>query len=347
LHTFVGGAVDQAFRRPLQERISIERHSTEVQSSANSKVAGRGDETTVSLHAEVLAANKPDPDERLRRFFSNSHAKVSHVCLGVGSILSALRASVSRVLLAGMRRFPRDPLRFGIVARYVCSRFDELPKLRHRFLEWAKVLGGKIVIAWRYCTLNGRAMGAIFMGKVASIGKNVPKSWASDRHVWISASAAAVFAAFISVGYGTFSRSPTAPKQTVALPLPPVPQNPAAVLGITEEPAAINAPEPVATPYDPEKVDPASGAAVEDVSKSVQESVQEEVPVTGILRFSIKPWGLIMVDGEGKGVSPPLKRLVLPEGKHKIEVVNSGFPTYFTMIDVQKNRSLMVVHEFK
>jgi hypothetical protein len=69
--------------------------------------------------------------------------------------------------------------------------------------------------------------------------------------------------------------------------------------------------------------------------------------VVGSVRFAVKPWGVVSVDGTNKGVSPPLKHLSLPEGKHKIEITNPGFAAYSTEVQVQKERSVTVTYQFK
>ncbi len=68
--------------------------------------------------------------------------------------------------------------------------------------------------------------------------------------------------------------------------------------------------------------------------------------LTGIVNLTIKPWGTILVDGESKGVSPPLKRLRLPEGKHEIRVVNPNFSDYVTEINVIKKKKSNIVYNF-
>ncbi|MBC7500454.1 MAG: serine/threonine protein kinase [Herminiimonas sp.] len=60
------------------------------------------------------------------------------------------------------------------------------------------------------------------------------------------------------------------------------------------------------------------------------------VKPTGTVRFTIKPWGTIMVDGVNKGVTPPLKKLVLPEGRHQITVINPNFEPHVVEIDIKK-----------
>ncbi|MES2299874.1 MAG: protein kinase [Pseudomonadota bacterium] len=56
-------------------------------------------------------------------------------------------------------------------------------------------------------------------------------------------------------------------------------------------------------------------------------------------KLLIKPWGTVYVDGKEKGVSPPLKHLTLPSGKHKIRIVNPNFPDYFSDIDTGKKKN--------
>lgn len=42
-------------------------------------------------------------------------------------------------------------------------------------------------------------------------------------------------------------------------------------------------------------------------------------------RLQIQPWGVVYVDGVDRGVSPPVKRLVLPPGRHTIRIANPNF----------------------
>ncbi|MFJ2987356.1 protein kinase [Collimonas sp. NPDC087041] len=67
---------------------------------------------------------------------------------------------------------------------------------------------------------------------------------------------------------------------------------------------------------------------------------------TGIVTLTIKPWGNVLVDGSMKGVSPPLKKLVLPEGKHQIKLVNPSFPDHTIDINVTKKKSSNIDFDF-
>ena len=70
------------------------------------------------------------------------------------------------------------------------------------------------------------------------------------------------------------------------------------------------------------------------------------VPETATYRLAIKPWGTVYVDGKEKGVSPPLKKLVLPAGKHKIRVANPGFPDYNMDVNLSKGKTSTIDVDF-
>jgi hypothetical protein len=61
-------------------------------------------------------------------------------------------------------------------------------------------------------------------------------------------------------------------------------------------------------------------------------------PVSGPanVKLLIKPWGTVYVDGVERGVSPPLKRLALPAGRHTVRVVNPNFRDRVIRIDASK-----------
>jgi hypothetical protein len=83
-----------------------------------------------------------------------------------------------------------------------------------------------------------------------------------------------------------------------------------------------------------------AGQAVTQVSDAV-------VAPVGTLRLFIKPWARVLVDGRNEGASPPLKRLTLPVGRHRVEVVNPAFTAYSTDLDIQKDQALTLSFEFK
>ncbi|MFZ6749745.1 protein kinase domain-containing protein [Undibacterium sp. Ren11W] len=64
------------------------------------------------------------------------------------------------------------------------------------------------------------------------------------------------------------------------------------------------------------------------------------------VKLAIKPWGMVFVDGEQNGVSPPLKKLNLSDGKHTIRVSNPGFPDFSAEIEVGRDNPTIIEHEF-
>jgi hypothetical protein len=70
-------------------------------------------------------------------------------------------------------------------------------------------------------------------------------------------------------------------------------------------------------------------------------------PRTGKVRFAIQPWGEVLVDGKSRGVSPPLKELSIPEGRHRIQIRNGGFPGYDSELDVKAGSKDEIAYSFK
>ena len=127
------------------------------------------------------------------------------------------------------------------------------------------------------------------------------------------------------------------PLPDAAEALPAGPESPAVVLAPPADPGPAPTPAPVDTP-----------AVAGTPSLVTTESPLDNVPViedkpvvveTANYRLAIKPWGTVYVDGKEKGVSPPLKRLVLPAGKHKIRIVNPNFRDHFMDVNVAGGKS--------
>ena len=64
------------------------------------------------------------------------------------------------------------------------------------------------------------------------------------------------------------------------------------------------------------------------------------------MRFSIKPWGKVIVDGVEKGVSPPMVRMWLPEGEHSIVIENAGFPNFSTRLKIEDKKDSSLSYRF-
>lgn len=68
---------------------------------------------------------------------------------------------------------------------------------------------------------------------------------------------------------------------------------------------------------------------------------------TGQLLLDIHPWGVVYVNGEMQGLSPPLKVLPLPPGTYRIEVHNTGLPVHARTITVPPDQSVQLRHNFQ
>jgi len=70
-------------------------------------------------------------------------------------------------------------------------------------------------------------------------------------------------------------------------------------------------------------------------------------PASGTIQLAISPWGEVVVDGANRGVSPPLRELELPPGKHTVEIRNTTFPTRVENITVRSGESVRLRHRFR
>lgn len=152
------------------------------------------------------------------------------------------------------------------------------------------------------------------------------------------------------ITYTSAQTPPIAPAPTIA-PTPPSAVAPLAPV-VTAEPQPALAPtanpaqpvqtaQPVqqaVTPATPAPATPASGDAAAIAAKKAE----------GLVVFNIKPWGEIFVGGRGKGTTPPLKRIKLEEGKHRIEVRNAGAGApYAVTLEIKGGSSHTVTHDFQ
>jgi eukaryotic-like serine/threonine-protein kinase len=71
-------------------------------------------------------------------------------------------------------------------------------------------------------------------------------------------------------------------------------------------------------------------------------------PVSGTatLTLAISPWGEIYVDGQNKGVSPPLLSVEISTGKHQIEIKNDGASSYSTEVEVKNGEVKRLKYKF-
>lgn len=113
-----------------------------------------------------------------------------------------------------------------------------------------------------------------------------------------------------------------------------------------EEPAPAPAPAiPDATPAAPAAPVTPEPAAVPD-QPAAQPAPAPAVPSTASYRLMIKPWGTVYVDGQRRGVSPPLKRITLAPGRHTVMVENPGYPDRVLQLNSTRGASGQIAHDF-
>jgi hypothetical protein len=66
----------------------------------------------------------------------------------------------------------------------------------------------------------------------------------------------------------------------------------------------------------------------------------------GAVDLSIKPWGNVSVDGRSLGVAPPLRRISLPVGRHRLVVSHPNGASLVKEITVVESGVVEVAHDF-
>ena len=72
-----------------------------------------------------------------------------------------------------------------------------------------------------------------------------------------------------------------------------------------------------------------------------------KVKANTTINFSVSPWGTVYVDGKKMGVTPPLKKLTVAAGKHKIEIRNLNFTPYSETLDLKAESTKTIKYTFK
>lgn len=130
-------------------------------------------------------------------------------------------------------------------------------------------------------------------------------------------------------------------------PTPPAPApTPAATTTVAPE-SPVETKAPAATAADPKGARTGKTAekpAADDQKKS-ETATSPDKPAT--VSLGITPWGEVYVDGNKKGVSPPLNSVQVAPGKHQIEIRNTSFPPYQQTVDLKPGELLKIKHKFR
>jgi serine/threonine protein kinase len=166
---------------------------------------------------------------------------------------------------------------------------------------------------------------------------------------------AATLAILTTIGLGLYALVHKAGDDTIMLALPQTPAKLPSTVAVTakeidsSEPVAEAAPEAsVSKPPPAPAAAPAAALATTAPKTAPVTTAKAPPPVVENVAYklTIKPWGTVYVDGRERGVSPPMKRLTLPAGKHKIRIVNPSFPDYSINLESGKNKSATIEHDF-
>ena len=114
-----------------------------------------------------------------------------------------------------------------------------------------------------------------------------------------------------------------------------------------DPPASDTPPAPVATPEAPAPAPTVDAAPREQpVSSASRPARAVPPPADGQVMLAIAPWGEVLVNGEVRGVSPPLTEVRLPPGSYSIEVRNGNAPPLKANIEVQSGKAQTLKHRF-
>ena len=69
-------------------------------------------------------------------------------------------------------------------------------------------------------------------------------------------------------------------------------------------------------------------------------------PLMVVVALAIAPWGEVYVDGDRKGVTPPVNEIEVAPGKRKIEIRNANFPVYVEVVDLKADQKVRIKHRF-
>jgi class 3 adenylate cyclase len=147
------------------------------------------------------------------------------------------------------------------------------------------------------------------------------------------------------------------PAKAVAVPVPPV---------AAASPPAISAPQAEVPAAKAEPAAPKAEPAAPKVETSPLEEKKEKLarlekklerieqkdnapisPGASRIVLAVAPWGEVLIDGQSRGVSPPLRELEISPGPHTIEIRNSTFPAHVQRVEVKAGEAVRIRHRFK
>jgi len=132
-------------------------------------------------------------------------------------------------------------------------------------------------------------------------------------------------------------------RQPAAAPVPtPSPPPTKVARAPATTPTQPPAPRKAATPAARQPAAPAFDKETSAVPEPVASA-----PAPATLSFAISPWGEVHINGKMHGISPPLRNVDLPPGRHRIEIRNAGFPPHIEIVDARSGGRIRIRHKFQ
>lgn len=72
----------------------------------------------------------------------------------------------------------------------------------------------------------------------------------------------------------------------------------------------------------------------------------EAPAATGIVQLAVSPWAEVEVDGRVVGITPPMRELSLPAGRHKVSLRNGAFAPHVRTIEIGADEIATIRHRF-
>jgi class 3 adenylate cyclase len=104
------------------------------------------------------------------------------------------------------------------------------------------------------------------------------------------------------------------------------------------------------------ETNPMAGAAAQPAAQPASAKPKPEAKKTvapksevaqGTVNLAVAPWGEVYVNGKSRGISPPMKTLILPPGKYRIEIRNTAFAPHTEVLQVKAREEVTIRHVFK
>ncbi len=138
------------------------------------------------------------------------------------------------------------------------------------------------------------------------------------------------------------------PKVAPQVAAPGQPGSSQAVPAPATQQAEAPSPSPRPRPTVPTPLEKANGdqAAINQaaINQAANDKAAADKPARA--RLAIKPWGEVYVNGEARGVSPPLKTISLPAGEYSFEVRNGDYPIHRVRVKLKSGDVFKINHTF-